>query len=78
MRRISDNEGQHWDVVVGRESYGMQVYLFMPVDGHGGIRKALMEADTRLDGEQELETADSGFLQDRLAMSVPWEDNAVF
>ncbi|MFO7858744.1 MAG: hypothetical protein R6V11_07465 [Ectothiorhodospiraceae bacterium] len=77
MRRISDSEGNHWDVVVGRESYGMQVYLFMPVDG-GGIRKALMAADTRLDGEQELEAADSSFLQDRLAMSVPWEDNALF
>lgn len=75
MRRFSDEQGRQWDVTVGRESFGMQVFLFMPLDG-GGVRKALMTADTWLDGERELGDIDEASLRERLAVSVDWTDTA--
>ena len=75
MRRFTDEQGREWDATVGRESYGMQVFLFMPRDG-SGVRKALMTADTWLDGERELDTMDEAALQERLGVSVPWEETA--
>ncbi|SEP14198.1 hypothetical protein [Aquisalimonas asiatica] len=77
MRRITDEQGHDWDVTVGRESYGMQVFLFMPQDG-SGVRKALMTADTWLDGERELHTLDQAALLERLGVSVPWEETASY
>ena len=75
MRRFTDEQGQEWDATVGRESYGMQVFLFMPRDG-SGVRKALMTSDTWLDGERELDSMDEDALRERLNVSVAWEDTA--
>lgn len=75
MRRITDEQGQCWDVTVGRESYGMQVFLFMPLDGRG-VHKALMTSDTWLDGERELGRLGEEALRERLAVAVPWEETA--
>ena len=75
MRRFTDEQGREWDATVGRESYGMQVFLFIPQDG-SGVRKALMTSDTWLDGERELDTMDEPALQERLGVSVAWEDTA--
>lgn len=75
MRRFTDEQGREWDATVGRESYGMQVFLFIPQDG-SGVRKALMTSDTWLDGERELDTMDVAALQERLGVSVAWEDTA--
>ena len=75
MRRFTDEQGREWDATVGRESYGMQVFLFMPRDG-SGVRKALMTSDTWLDGERELDTMDEDALRERLGVSVAWEDTA--
>lgn len=77
MRTITDEQGRDWDVAVGRESYGMQVFLFIPKDG-SGVRKALMTSDTRLDGERELDTLDQAALLERLGVSVPWEETASY
>ena len=75
MRRFTDEQGREWDATVGRESYGMQVFLFIPQDG-SGVRKALMTSDTWLEGERELDTMDQAALQERLGVSVAWEDTA--
>lgn len=77
MRKVTDEAGLQWDVTVGRESYGMQVFLFMPMDG-SGVRKALMTSDTWLDGERELEGVDDSALLERLGVSVPWEETATY
>lgn len=77
MRKVTDQQGQPWDVTVGRESYGMQVFLFMPQDG-SGVRKALMNSDTWLDGERELELIEEAALLERLGVSVPWEETAAY
>lgn len=75
MRRFTDEQGREWDTTVGRESYGMQVFLFMPLDG-SGVRKALMRSDTWLDGERELDGMDEEALRERLEVSVAWEETA--
>lgn len=77
MRRMTDEQGREWDITVGRESFGMQVFLFMPQDG-SGVRKALMTSDTWLEGERELGTLDESALRERLSVSVPWEETASY
>lgn len=77
MRRVTDEQGLTWDVTVGRESYGMQVFLFMPRD-NSGVRKALMASDTWLDGERELDVMDEAALLERLRDSVAWEETTTF
>ncbi len=72
MRTIIDRQGQAWDVMLGRESYGMQVLLFVPRGGQG-VRKAMLAAETRVDAEAELDALDEPGLQERFARSVPWE-----
>lgn len=72
MRRIQDAQGDPWDVMLGRESYGMQVLLFVPCGG-GGVRKAMLAADTRVDAQAELDALDDAGLLERLSASVPWE-----
>jgi len=76
MRSITDPTGQRWDVLPGRESYGMQVWLFVPTGG-GAVRKAMMAAETRLDAEDELQAVSDAALLERLAESVPWEEQTV-
>ncbi len=75
MRRIRDAQQRDWDVTVGRESFGMQVFLFLPADG-SETRKALMHSDTWVEGEQELGSLAEEALLERLAVSVRWEETA--
>lgn len=77
QRSIRDEQGEAWDVMVGRESYGMQVWLFSPRSG-GEVRKALMESSTRLDAMQELEQVSEEHLRERLGASVPWSSRTAF
>lgn len=75
MRTITDNGGTRWDVTVGRESYGIQVLLFSP-QSSGGVRKAALEAGTRLAAERELAALSEPDLLDRLDRSQPWESDS--
>jgi len=72
-RTIRDSRGRHWDIVVGRESYGMQVLLFFPSSGEG-VRKKAMEASTRLDAEAELANLSDRELEQRLRDAQAWDD----
>lgn len=76
MRHYEDEQGRGWTVLVGRESYGMQVLLFFP-DGGGEVLKALMAADTRLGGQQELDAMDAEDLAAALGSAVPWERDSL-
>ncbi|MCC5812704.1 MAG: hypothetical protein JJU06_20275 [Ectothiorhodospiraceae bacterium] len=71
MHSITDAKGQDWDVMLGRESYGMQVLLFV-ASGGGEVRKAMLASDTRVDAQAELAGMDREALLERLAVSVPW------
>lgn len=72
MRQFTDSNGHAWDAEVGRESYGMQVILFFPAGG-GGVRKAMLAADTRLEAHRELDGLSDDELREALRRSVPWE-----
>ncbi len=44
MRRFEDESGDVWDVVVGRESWGAVVAIFVPRTGGGRARQAPIPA----------------------------------
>lgn len=64
MRRWIDEQGQAWDVVAGRESWGVSLALFVPV-GAGRrepIRQALLRAAGYDDAQRELDSLDDAAL----------------
>jgi hypothetical protein len=64
MRRFRDRSGVEWDVVLGRESWGTNVALFVPPTSSGldvrqmPLRSAAADAATR-----ELDSLDDAALQ---------------
>lgn len=77
MRAFRDQDGRRWDAVVGRESYGIQVLLFLP-EGGGEIRKAAMTSITRLEAHREVDVLTDAELCERLARSQPWDSDTRF
>lgn len=71
MRRFSDAEGAGWEVTIGRESWGTFVLLFSPRDG-GGARKSVLQAESHVAAEQELQGLGDEELRRRLEGSEPW------
>jgi hypothetical protein len=69
VRRITDRQGNVWDVMVGRESFGALFALFVPARGNSGQpRQAILSAESQLDAETELaalSTTELGRLLDR-------------
>lgn len=45
MRAFVDRDGQRWDVVLGRESWGGLVVLFVPAAPAAPVRQASFPAD---------------------------------
>lgn len=70
MRRFVDREGRAWDVVLGRESWGSNVALFVPV-GSGEIRQAPLHAKGYDSAAQELDGSPPEHLQTLLDGSQP-------
>ena len=68
MRKFVDANGQSWDVVVGRESWGGLLALFVPA-GNGVARQAGLRAESLDKAEQELEALDDGALNELLNRS---------
>lgn len=77
MRAFRDRNSRRWDAVVGRESYGIQVLLFL-AEGSGEIRKAVMVSITRLDAHRELDALTDTELCERLDRSQPWDSDTLF
>lgn len=71
MRRIVDDEGRAWDVMLGKESWGTLVLLFSPVAG-GEVRKSVLQSETSLAASSELDAMDDARLRARLRDSSPW------
>lgn len=44
MRRFEDRTGRLWDVVVGRESWGANYALFVPVGSDDSIRQTVLRS----------------------------------
>jgi hypothetical protein len=64
MERFTDREGREWDVVLGRESWGAIVALFVPrTDANVAIRQAPLAASSYETAAQELSSLDRAALQ---------------
>ena len=44
MRRFTDPQGDLWDVVIGRESWGTICALFVPVRAGAAVRQTVLPA----------------------------------
>lgn len=64
MRRFQDRQGVAWDVVLGRESWGASVALFVPPTSSDlPIRQAPLAAATQDAAMRELDSLDEAELQ---------------
>ena len=77
MRAFRDQNGRRWEVVVGHESYGIQVLLFLP-EGGGEVRKTVMVSGTRLEAYRELDALTEAELRERLIRSQSWDSATRF
>lgn len=69
MRRYVDDQGRAWDVVLGRESWGTMLALFVPRGGGGARQATLHSSDYNL-AQQELDALADRELADLLRDSV--------
>ncbi|HJR64255.1 MAG TPA: hypothetical protein VJ803_11190 [Gemmatimonadaceae bacterium] len=72
MRIFTDESGNRWDVVLGKESFGTLVLLFSRRNG-GDVRKSILASETVMDAEAELGTLSDDDLRARLRDAQPWE-----
>ena len=70
MKRFVDEQGREWDVVLGRESWGSLLALFVP-RGAGSPRQATLASSDYNTAQQELDALDDGALAEMLRNSVP-------
>jgi hypothetical protein len=71
MRRFRDRQGGEWDVVLGRESWGLHCALFVPVGpSERPVRQAPLAAEASTAGMQELDAFDDAGLQQLLDRST--------
>ena len=64
MRRFRDRNGVSWDVVLGRESWGASVALFVPPTPSGlYVRQAPLQAQAYDAAIRELDNLDDAALQ---------------
>jgi hypothetical protein len=71
MRTFCDETGRLWEVAVGRASYGTQLLIFSRRDG-SEIRQVLMDANSPLDAENELNELGIEDLRRCLDQSEEW------
>jgi hypothetical protein len=71
MRRFRDRDGTDWDAVLGRESWGTVLVLFVPVvAGAAPVRQAPLSGSAYDTAVQELDGLDDAGLQELLDRSV--------
>ncbi|MDT8342540.1 MAG: hypothetical protein RQ751_13600 [Longimicrobiales bacterium] len=71
MRRFTDRDGAAWEVVVGRESWGLLVALFVPADGSRTVRQAPLSSADHGAAEAELDRMGPEGLQRLLDDAAP-------
>jgi hypothetical protein len=70
MKRFQDSQGSEWDVVVGRASWGVFLFLFVPVGG-GEARQVTLSATSADEAEAALARTDASELRRLLGDSKP-------
>jgi hypothetical protein len=73
MRKFTDRAGVRWDVVLGRESWGALLALFVP-ERDGTARQAMLNASSHDAAMQELNDLDDADMQQLLDRSVPKDE----
>lgn len=72
MRRFTDEEGRRWDVVLGRESWGTMIALFVPVDGRDDdVRQVVLQAESYAEAQALLGDAGDVELRTMLERGSP-------
>jgi hypothetical protein len=71
MRSFTDDAGHLWQVTIGKESWGTLVLLFSPASG-GDARTSILDAETMLRANAELDALSEDALRARLRDSRPW------
>jgi hypothetical protein len=74
MRRFTDRDGTAWDVVLGRESWGALLALFVPADDNRSVRQAPLTSTAYDGATTELENLDDAALQALLDSSTLKEE----
>ncbi len=76
MRRFSDERGEPWDAVVGRESWGTLYALFVPAAPRATapIRQALLQSAGYEQAQQELDAMDDAALHELFRAAQPREN----
>ena len=62
MRTFESADGSGWEVVVGRESWGVCYAIFLPREGGGPPRQAMLKAASMQEALAELGALDDGEL----------------
>lgn len=75
MRRFIDSSGRPWDVVLGRESWGSLLALFVPagVGRTEPVRQAMLRAAGYEEAQAELESLPEPRLRELFESSTPKE-----
>lgn len=73
MRRYTDEGGRAWDVVVGRESWGGFVALFVARTGDDTVLQAPLSSGSRGEAAREVERLGEEELADLLERARPKE-----
>lgn len=71
MRSFRDTDGMEWEAVVGRESWGTVVAIFVPKKGGGIPRQTLLEVTSYERGSRLLREMSEEELRNLLEGSVP-------
>lgn len=71
MRRYLDPEGGRWDVVLGRESWGGLLALFVPSRAAVDVRQAPLTTVAYEEAERVLDAMNEERLHELFARSVP-------
>jgi hypothetical protein len=75
LRTFTDRLGQRWDVVIGRESWGTLLALFVPAFAtRAPVRQAPLRSVAHDAAMQELDTMDDAALQSLLDASTIKEE----
>ena len=69
LKRYVDEQGREWDVILGRESWGALLALFVP-RGAGTARQAMLTSSDYNAAQQELDALDDDALAELLRSSV--------
>jgi hypothetical protein len=74
MRSFKDVEGNRWEVVLGRASWGAMYALFVPIGRSADVRQTMLRSDDYISADRLLDEIDDHALQALFDQSTVKED----